>query len=170
MDDTRNDRKPGWWYPYIFVAFFAVIISVNAVMMYLAVSTFQGVATTDSYLKGVGYNRAIQKAEAQQDRGWSGEFSFNADAVGDGGAEGALRLRIADPQGDPVKDLAVTARMVRPLERGQEFTVTLQELSPGLYGVHTALPRKGQWEVRFAAREKADGPTLYRQTERVVAR
>ena len=35
-------RRPGWWYPYIFVGAFGVVLLVNAALAYFATSSFTG--------------------------------------------------------------------------------------------------------------------------------
>ena len=52
------------------VAFFAVVASVNAVMMTAAVTTFGGVETENSYQAGVAFAREEAAAEAQESRHW----------------------------------------------------------------------------------------------------
>ncbi|MGE5500712.1 MAG: FixH family protein, partial [Ignavibacteriales bacterium] len=42
------ERRPGWWYPYIFVAAFVVVVGVNAAMAYFASSTFTGLETDNA--------------------------------------------------------------------------------------------------------------------------
>ena len=64
-------RRPGWWYPYIYVGAFGVVVAVNMVFMASAIRTFSGISTDQAYEKGLKYNQQIAAARSQEQLGWS---------------------------------------------------------------------------------------------------
>ncbi|MCW8952841.1 MAG: FixH family protein, partial [Rhodospirillales bacterium] len=56
---AANNRKPGWWYPWIFVGGMTIVVIVNGIMIYFALSTFTGLETRNHYEKGLAYNTNI---------------------------------------------------------------------------------------------------------------
>ena len=68
--------------PYIFIAFFAVIIVVNLIYIYLSQKSWRGVIFPDSYRRGVEYNETLKLEEAQKKLGWS--IEIQSKDLGDG--------------------------------------------------------------------------------------
>ena len=58
------------WIPWAFVAFFGVVLAVNAVMIWVAFVTWPGLETTSAYQKGLAYNRTLAASQAQEALGW----------------------------------------------------------------------------------------------------
>jgi nitrogen fixation protein FixH len=54
----------------LMVAFFAVVIGVNAFMAHAAMSTFGGVETESSYRAGQMFERDVAQAKVQDDQHW----------------------------------------------------------------------------------------------------
>ena len=86
--------------PYIFVAFFAVIIAVNLVYIYLAKSTWRGVETENSYQKGLNYNEVLKQEKKQQELGWSVDSRFTQT----GSRKASILVAILDKNSDLIKD------------------------------------------------------------------
>ncbi len=66
----------GWMVLAMLLAFFGVIGSVNAVMVYSALSTFSGEVEAHPYEHGIAYNREIASAREQAARGWKVDASL----------------------------------------------------------------------------------------------
>lgn len=79
---TASGRKDGWWYPYIFVAGFAVVVTANLIMMYFATSSFTGLETKSAYERGNAYNAQIAAQEAQDRLGWTVDFATESAQIG----------------------------------------------------------------------------------------
>jgi len=139
-------RPPGWWYPRLFVGGFAVVLVVNATMVWFAATTFPGLATEDAYRKGVAYNDALAAAHRQEALGWQVDLAFEA------GPPGSVAATYRDRDGRPVDGLGVTARLIRPMGRGLDRDLPLAALGPGLYGAPVVLAARGQWDVELLAR------------------
>ncbi len=166
-------RPDGWWYPYIFVAFFAVVVAVNGVMIYFAISTFNGLRATDHFRKGLAYDDAIAMQKAQEERGWTLAVTTTAQdpqPTAEGGTvyPATVRLRFTDRAGDPVTGLTLRARAVRPTQVGHDFTLTFNSLGEGLYGTVADFPLPGAWDLMIGAQRQ--GEMVYRHEERVVLR
>ena len=66
--------QAGHWIPWIFVAGFALVISVNFALIWLAVGSFSGLAEAHPYRAGLDYNQTLAAARAQEALGWKAAF------------------------------------------------------------------------------------------------
>lgn len=140
----------GWHMATITVSAFAVIIAVNVLMAWKAISTFPGLEVDSSYLASQDFD--ADKA-AQQALGWRLTPSYDA-------ATGALRLAFLDAAGHPVTlgDLAVVVG--RATEAKDDRRPVFHQ---GLDGAYLASEDLGQgkWMMQVTA-HAADG-TLFQQ-------
>lgn len=143
----------------------ALVVAVNGVLLFLALDTWSGLETEDSYRKGVAYNRALAGAKAQAALGWTMDLAFVAD--GGGGRRGDLTVRFRDGGGRAVTGLAVEARMIRPTHEGYDTTAALGHRGGGVYGAAITLPLSGQWTVRVHARRDGD---IFQASHRIQVR
>ena len=128
------------------LAFFAVVIAVNATMMTLAFRTFSGVDAKNGYEKSQNYNKEIAFARQQAERGWVSDLTF---ARGPAGAQTVFSLR--DAAGKPVSGLVLTASLRHPTVRQKDHQVGLKETSPGVYQADEADVGAGAWDVSVTA-------------------
>ncbi|MBI4969874.1 MAG: FixH family protein [Rhodospirillales bacterium] len=142
-------RPRGWWYPWIFVGGFAVVVLVNGIMIWFATTTFTGLETERAYEKGLAYNRAIDEARAQAERGWTVETIVEP-ADGRGIRLGA---RFADREGKPIDALAVEGRLIRPTQSGHDRSFAMSGLGDGRYEARVAPDLPGLWEFQVIARK-----------------
>ncbi|TAN62040.1 MAG: hypothetical protein EPN20_11445, partial [Magnetospirillum sp.] len=103
------ERRPGWWYPYIFVAGFMVVLLVNVTMAYFATSTFSGLSTEHAYEKGLAHNQVLEAARKQEEMGWT--VDTNVEPEANHGAHVTVSYR--DRDGKPLDGLTVRASLVR---------------------------------------------------------
>lgn len=126
---------------------FAVIIGVNLVLAFKAVSTFPGLEVKNSYVAGQGFN---DRKAAQEALGWVLAPSYD---------DGRVDLAFTDRNGLPVQvtELQVLiGRTTSSIDDAQpEFT-----LMGDVYSTALDLAR-GKWMVKVTARA-ADG-TLFEQ-------
>lgn len=169
-------RPDGWWYPFIFVGGFAVVVTVNVIMMYFATTTFSGLAVNNAYERGVAYNSVIAQERAQEALGWTPDFQVTPrDAAGGGTGTGAgtdtrpvsLSLTMIDPQGHPVDGLRVELMLMRPAQPGHDREVRLLPVGPGTYRADVELPMAGQWDAQIFTRR---GDDTFRLRERMFVR
>ena len=62
-------RKVLW----MLLGFFGVMMAVNGIFVYLALSSFSGLETVNAYVKGLDYNATLRRGAAQKALGWQVE-------------------------------------------------------------------------------------------------
>ncbi|MCW9040013.1 MAG: FixH family protein [Rhodospirillales bacterium] len=166
---ATNNRKPGWWYPWIFVGGMTIVVVVNGIMIYFALSTFTGLETKNYYEKGLAYNTNIEAARLQAAMGWQASVAYlpssDATVATPEAREGLLEVTFRDRGSNPISGLKVDAKILRPTIEGFDQEVTFAERGEGRYGVVLKLPQAGQWEVRVVAR---GGEMPYQHSQRIV--
>jgi len=154
---TRTKRNwDGRFVPMLFVAFFAVVIAVNGVFIYLSLSTWNGLTTDNAYVRGLNYNQVLTAADDQARLGWRSTAALR---------DGALTVSIRTANGEPVDDLDMTATWRRPTRADLDQDVRLTAMGGGDYRAAAALPEKGQWDLQVLARGRRD--ETYRQEFRL---
>jgi nitrogen fixation protein FixH len=135
MSGAHSERS-GRWIPWVFVGGMLLVIVVNGVMVYFALSTFPGLTTQNSYDRGRSYNRIIEEAARQDALGWTVQVALRGERIA---------LAVLDQEGRAVEGV-VEAEMARPLE-GTRVALGAANPREGF-----ALPelRAGQWEFRGA--------------------
>ena len=140
-EDARRSR----WFPYLFFAFFGVVLAVNGTMLGIAIGSWNGLHTTNAYQRGLAYNRNIEAAASQAALGW--QVAARYEAADDG--QGRVLLDLADRYGYPIGDAVARARLVRPTHAGYDRSATLQPVRNGRYAAALSLPLAGQWDLRI---------------------
>ncbi|MGF7175558.1 FixH family protein [Azospirillum doebereinerae] len=141
---TRMPRQKGWYIPWLFVAFFAVVVAVNGVMMHFAFSTWTGLETEGHFLKGIRYNEDLAGARAQAERAWQVQAEFTSTEP----RKGIASLTLRDKHGNLLKDAKVTVSLIRPTSQGHDVTLELPYLGEGRYAAPVELALEGQWDMR----------------------
>ena len=117
-----------------FVAFFALIVVVNSIFIYMALNTHSGVVTQQPYEKGLAYNETLAKAKTQPDL----EHTVSYES-------GVLRWSL------PMGNAVVNANIVRPVQDGYDFEIPLKHMGGGIYEANPTLPLKGAWTAKLKA-------------------
>ncbi len=129
---------------------FAVIIGVNLVLAFKAVTTFPGLEVQNSYVASQGFN--ARKA-AQEALGWTMEPSFD---------NGRMTLAFSDRDGLPVQVGDLQVLVGRTTSTANDvWPIFAPELD--LYAAKVALGR-GKWMVKVTARAP-DGTLFEGRTE-----
>lgn len=131
----------------ITVGGFAVIIAVNLVMAFKAVSTFPGLEAQNTYVASQEFDL---RREAQEALGWTVEPSHDA---------GHLRVKITDTTGQPVEVGSMQVLVGRPTSSRDDLTPEFTFVG-GVYEA-TADLAPGLWMLKLTAYAK-DG-TLFEQ-------
>ncbi|MCX7365377.1 MAG: FixH family protein [Alphaproteobacteria bacterium] len=126
--------------PWLFVAGFAVVISVNAIMITFAVSSFSGLSTPKPRDRGLRYNTIVAAQQSQDALGWRVDTAWRADA-------NRLELAVSDASGRPLTAARVSAELVRPVEKRAPIGVALDDLGNGRFGGRAELPARGNWDL-----------------------
>jgi nitrogen fixation protein FixH len=140
-------RRVGWY----FIAFFGIVLVVNAVMVTLAIRTHSGVVTEHPYEKGLAYNQVIIAEEKQESRGWKGTIDYD---------NGMLNFALYDKNKQPLNWESASATITRPTQQGMDFVRELK--SPATL---ITFPANGLWLVRVDAKHAG---VHYQQSKRIV--
>ncbi|MCX7374496.1 MAG: FixH family protein [Alphaproteobacteria bacterium] len=150
-DPTRSR-----WIPWVFVGGMMLVVVVNAVMVWFALSTFTGVSTPRAYDRGRTYNDVLAEAARQDALGWQSRVTLQG---------GIVSVEIRDPQNAPVHGELLGA-LHRPLNR-EAVPLHFQEYGPGRFTAEVVNLPAGQWEARLTLQGAAGRLDIRR---RVVAR
>ena len=155
------ERRPGWWYPYIFVAGFVLVLLVNLTMAYFATSTFSGLSNEHAYEAGLAYNQTLAAGRKQAELGWT--VNSTVDPEANHGAH--ITVSYVDRAGKPVDGLIVRASLERPTTKGYDRVVTLARIAPGTYATLQEMPLEGVWDMTVIAR---GGTAEYSLARRII--
>jgi len=139
----------GWHVAVAMVAFFGVIIAVNAVFLTQAYRSHPGQVAPKPYEAGLIYNAELDRQRAQAALGWRAAAEARADG---------LSVVMQDRDGAPLRGLTVTAILQRPATEHGRSELTLTETAPGRYGAAKA-DLSGVWDTRIEARAES-GPAF----------
>jgi nitrogen fixation protein FixH len=141
----------------------ALVISVNAALIWFAVGSFSGLAEAHPYRAGLTYNQTLAAARAQEALGWKADLVLDPTAK-----SGTVRVvaSLADRSGRPIENMNVEAEFLRPATAGHDRRAVLAPEGGGRYVAFVPLGLRGQWEVRILAR---NGSGVWQTTRRVMA-
>lgn len=125
------------------VAFFGIVIGVNAVMMRLAIKTLPGTEVDSAYSASLAYEQEIKAARDQTRRDW--RVDAHVERTGQGGA--TLQVEARDNTGRPMTGLKFEGRFERPTDRRADLPVTLAEVGIGVYRGSAPEIASGQWDL-----------------------
>lgn len=144
---------------FCMIAFFAVIIAVNIVMMVLAIRTMPGLETKSAYEASQRFNRELDKIAAQDGRAWQVDI-----ALGDAAKGIPFAIEARDRDGRPLAGLDVIVRFERPADQRFDQRIALEAHGAGRYLAARPALAPGQWivtaeiarggEVMFVSRRK----------------
>jgi nitrogen fixation protein FixH len=126
--------------PWLFVAGFAIVIAVNATMVWFAVGSFSGLYSDRPRETGLHYNDVIAEQKARDALGWQVSASWRAE-------ESRLEVRVIGPDGRPLADAHATAELVRPAEKRPPLPVALTSVGAGQFAATVDLPERGNWDL-----------------------
>jgi nitrogen fixation protein FixH len=163
-NDARTTVQPltGRTALFALLAFFGIVIGVNGVMIAFAIGTMPGLENERPYQAGVAYNDEIDAARAQAARRWTVTSHVSRDAQGRATATVTAR----DVDGIPMTGLAITVRLLRPVDQRGDRTIALGERGPGTYEGEATGVAAGAWDVEIEAARASE--RLFRSHNRVV--
>ncbi|MDQ0465964.1 nitrogen fixation protein FixH [Caulobacter ginsengisoli] len=139
-------RIKGWHVLAGVVAFFMVVIAVDAGFLVMAYRTYPGQVSRTPYEDGTAYNNKLAQLAAQAKLGWTVAAGVAPD--------GQLLVQVRDRAGAPVSGLTGQARLERPATEAGRITPRFREAAPGDY---LASPGRliGAWDLTVALTDKA---------------
>lgn len=142
----------------ITVAFFAVVIGVNLVLAFLANSTWSGLVVKNGYDASQDFNKAQERARAQEALGWKAALQRDVKE---------LRIVFAARDGSPLPGLRIAGTLRRPTTDRQDRVLTFTETGNGSYVSPSAMDA-GIWDLEIIAGDRAG--TSFRKTWRFVVK
>jgi nitrogen fixation protein FixH len=145
------------------LAFFAVIIVVDATMIYNAISTFGGVDNANAYRDGLAYNTRIASAARQSKLGWQ-------DTVEALTGPARLRVSLHDAEGKAPANIRIEATLGRPATDSSDALLRLVEVTPGIFEAPIGGdPAPGAWiaTVRAFQADAAATEPVYQARRRL---
>jgi nitrogen fixation protein FixH len=161
MTAMANKEFTGRHLLIILISFFGVMLAVNAVFIYLALSTFSGLERPSAYQDGLKYNETIEEARAQDALGWSHKVALSP--------VGRIELTVTGASGEPVPGLAVSGRIERPVATDTRRELVLSEVREGVYAADADGIGPGNWILTLSAAKARPGgkDAVYRLKERL---
>ena len=144
------------------VAFFAVVIGVNLLMMRLAISTLPGTEVDSAYSASLAYQREITAAHQQNARDW--KVDAHIERKSDGFA--ALNIHAQDRSGTPLAGLEIFGRLERPTDRRADKAFEITESGGGSYRSMAQSVAAGQWDLVIEA--DAEGKRMFLSRNRII--
>jgi nitrogen fixation protein FixH len=144
-----------------FIGFFGIVATVNAIMMYAAITTFAGTETSSSYKAGLAYKQEEAAAAAQTALNWQVDGRIVRNSSG----EAVLTVDVKDTRQAPVYDIDIAARLTHPLNARLDHDISLSRTPDSSFrGITDA--GAGQWTLMIEV--VRGGERLYRTKSRVV--
>lgn len=135
-------------------AFFGVVFTADGILIYLGMTSHDGLVYEDYYQRGVAYDEVLQIKKQQRELGWS--FDLNPPQRA---GTAPLEVKLTDANGQPLSGKQIAARIRRPAQKGFDQNLTFEEIAPGTYRATVSLPVSGNWNLEARVRE-AQGETL----------
>jgi len=143
--------------PWLFVAGFAIVVGVNAIMITFAVGSFSGLYTPKPRERGLHYNDVVAEQKTRDALGWRIETTWRAET-------GQLALSVSDAAGRPLTGALVSAELVRPVEKRPPVAVALATIDAGKFAGFVELPVRGNWDLDVVVERDGD---RFAQTRRL---
>ena len=134
----------GWHVGAGVVAFFAIVISVDAGFLVAAYRSHPGQVAPRPYEAGLIYNAELERQRTQAALGWR---------AGAAARPAGLEVMMQGPDGRPLSGLRVSAILQRPATEQGRTDLVLRESAPGVYAADHAL--SGVWDVRVQTADDA---------------
>jgi nitrogen fixation protein FixH len=147
---------------WMLLAFFALIIAVDAYFIFRAVATFPGEQVKNSYVLGLDFNREVERRERQRTLGWRAE----AGVVQDDGQH--LLVHLTSAEGRPLSGLAVSVELFSAAMGPVEETIVLEERGPGDYVAPVVLPAQARVEMNISAQRSGDSEPAFEAVKVLV--
>lgn len=144
----------------MFIAFFGVIFTVNAVFLVSALSTYSGVVANEPYRKGLAYNARIAAQDRQDRLGWEDAITLAPDGI--------VTVTVSQGGREPVLGLAISGTVGRPTTGNSDQHMSFVETGPGRYAARVNAMEPGSWVIGIEARRAgAEGEPDYRSRRRL---
>jgi nitrogen fixation protein FixH len=104
-----------------------------------------GLETEQPYQTGIGYNAEIEAARVQAARQWTVLGLIDRDATG----HTAVEIQTRDAAQAPIGGLAVSVRLMRPMDGRADHAISLGEREKGTYLGAADGITPGMWDIEI---------------------
>jgi nitrogen fixation protein FixH len=153
---TALPARRSHYIPWLFVAAFAVIIAVNATMIWLALSSFSGLYTAKPRDIGLRYNTVIAEQKMRDALGWRVDTAWSRETS-------TLAIKVLDAAGQPIPGARVAVALVRPVEKKPPLDVAMVAVDLGRFEARIDLPELGNWDIDIVVERGSDRYALTRR-------
>lgn len=143
-----EEEKSGW--PLAIIFFFAVVFMTNGILVYLAVSGFDGLVEDNYYEKGLRYNEVIRQ---EKRLAWRITLSSPDDLKP--GTANKVKVVIFDKTGEPIGGAKVNLAVRRPATSRYDVEYELVPSGCAYHGT-VNVPLPGHWDILVRAEKGAD--------------
>jgi nitrogen fixation protein FixH len=155
---SETTARKSLWIPWTFVGFFGVVFVANAIMIWLALTTFTGLDRDEPYVRGTDYNAVLAEERRQEALGWTAAVEADTER---------LAVALADRLEQPLTGAVVHADVTRPVNAALDFTAELAPTADGRYATAIDWPAPGRWDVLVTV--ERDG-RVFQHHRRLVVR
>ncbi len=158
--------KPGSGWPIGIALILGTTVIGNLIVMRIANDDPSFAIESNYYQKAVAFDSTMSAERNSAKLGWVATTSVARDSIA---SLVQLKVSIANASMQPVTGLAVDAQARFNARANDILSVTLREVSPGVYVAPLRVTYAGVWEVRVNARRKEDSGVkdAFVSTERV---
>ena len=147
---TTSKKLTGRGFAIRIGAFFGSIFLANGIMVFYALSTFDGVETENAYSRGRAYNHVLEAEAAQAALGWQVEINTSptyeqTEILLD------VTVRVTDKDSKAVALAPIPLSLRRPTMQGIDASTTLTPQGNGFYAGTIRLAKAGNWLAWFRA-------------------
>lgn len=138
---------PKRWYrepwPWIIMIAPAASVVAGVTMLWLAITSYDGLVSDDYYKQGLAINQVLRRDERAAELGYRAHASVSEDGS-------RVRVRVLGVPGGsvpPALPAALQLRLAHPTRAGLDQTAVLVAVSPGQYEAQLTPPATGRWYV-----------------------
>ncbi|MBI2737440.1 MAG: FixH family protein [Rhodospirillales bacterium] len=142
--------------PWLFVAGFALVVAVNATMIWLAVGSFSGLYTAKPRDRGLRYNAVVEAQKSRDALGWHVDTKWQSSAT-------RLEVAALDAAGRPLAGARIVVELVRPVAKQPPVAVAMEAIDIGRFAGHVELPARGNWDVDIVVEHHGERYALTRR-------
>lgn len=134
----RSPWVIGWF------ALVITVLTVNGVMIFLAVEHNPGLVVEDYYERGQNYEKHLLE-RLERNPGWLMKIDVPDPVLKD--EPTLFRFTVVDRAGVPVTSEAVRFFAYRPSDAKRDFSLPMELEAPGRYRAKAEFPLKGVWDI-----------------------
>lgn len=157
MDTDNQKSEPAWKSPWLWgmAGLICVVLTANAIMVYVAITTSSGLVTKDYYERGKNFvNRTKIEFIKREALGWKLNLSFTKEMKAGAPVTFQLSVTTATGPGDGPESAMFFA--YRPSDISLDFSAPMIPTGNGNFSADVLFSAKGAWDIIVEVK-KGDG-------------